>query len=362
MLENWFTPIAQPEAGVPRSGSVVAAHIRTFSGNKLPDLKKIKVAIVGLNDEEADAVRRQFYAMAYPWPEGAVLDLGNIRKNNASFFIPALAELAGSRIFPIVIGRDPAGLAAQFKALQAILQHINLVVFDERLDLDLPGDYLREILVDQRDQVFQCGLLGFQSHFVLPETLAELETRNYDLIRLGQVRSDLENTEPIIRDADLVGWNLRALDHSSAPGAADLTPSGFQLEEACRLSRYAGISDKLKMLGIFGFHAENDRNHLTAQGIAQMIWYFLDGFFQRKGDFPASTNNLTEYIVQLKQLDFQLTFWKSSSTGRWWMQVPVKTRRNQQRHRMVPCSFSDYQMACKDELPERLFQALRRFG
>lgn len=85
-------------------------------------------------------------------------------------------------------------------------------------------------------------------------------------------------------------------------------PSGFILEEACQICRYAGMSDKLKAFGVFGFRSSMDRKTQTAQAVAQMIWYFLDGFHHRKGDFPASVEGLVEYVVDLKQLDYQLTF------------------------------------------------------
>ncbi|MCB0575661.1 MAG: hypothetical protein KDC61_13970, partial [Saprospiraceae bacterium] len=77
---------------------------------------------------------------------------------------------------------------------------------------------------------------------------------------------------------------------------------------------------------------------------------------------PVSKAGLTEYIVEYRRLNYQLTFWKSAKSGRWWMQVPVATRKKLERHRLVPCSYQDYQLACREELPERLMQALQRFG
>jgi formiminoglutamase len=41
--------------------------------------------------------------------------------------------------------------------------------------------------------------------------------------------------------------------------------------------------------------------------------------------------------------------------------VPTKTKRKLQRHRLIPCSYEDYLKACKEELPERLWKALKRF-
>jgi len=121
------------------------------------------------------------------------------------------------------------------------------------------------------------------------------------------------------------------------------------------------MSDKLTSFGIYGFTHERDRDAQTAQVTAQMLWYFLDGFFSRKGDYPAAQTGLTEYVVYLRKLNYQITFWKSNKSGRWWMQVPVTTTGKLERHRLIPCSLQDYQAACREELPERLLKAMERF-
>ena len=40
---------------------------------------------------------------------------------------------------------------------------------------------------------------------------------------------------------------------------------------------------------------------------------------------------------------------------------PVLEEAGHERHRLVPCSYSDYQDACRNELPERIMQAQMRF-
>jgi len=71
---------------------------------------------------------------------------------------------------------------------------------------------------------------------------------------------------------------------------------------------------------------------------------------------------LTEYIVDFKSYSYQITFWNSIKSNRWWMQIPSKTDRKLRRHRLIPCSYEDYLKACEEELPERLLKAHRRFG
>ena len=57
--------------------------------------------------------------------------------------------------------------------------------------------------------------------------------------------------------------------------------------------------------------------------LAQMIWYFIEGFRERKGDYPiANKSKYTKYHVALENGEHELTFYKSDFSGRWWMDVP----------------------------------------
>ena len=124
------------------------------------------------------------------------------------------------------------------------------------------------------------------------------------------------------------------------------------------------MSDKLTSFGIYGYRKNLDSlDQSTAQVVAQMIWYFADGFYNRKQDFPIQKafNQLIQYIVHVKSFDEQLTFWRSNKSGRWWMEIPVKTQKKHVRHRLIPCAYNDYLQACNDDLPERLILAYQRF-
>ncbi len=292
-------------------------------------------------------------------------DLGNLRKPDAALLIPVVFELLSGKVLPVLIGGSAELAPAQFLAYQEAKALANLAVVDERprlsLDKKAPEAY-DAILNPRHPSLFHYELIGYQVHQTPPVVLDFLQKNNFDALRLGKSRSAIEETEPIIRDADLLAFHLGALKQSEAPGVENASPSGYFLEEACQLCRYAGMSDKLTSFGLYGFRRELDQHGQTAQAAAQLIWYFLEGFFNRKGDYPASKEGLTEYIVDSRKHNFQLTFWRSGRTGRWWMQVPVDTKRKYQRHRLVPCSYLDYQAACREELPERLWNAFKRFG
>ena len=364
MFQNWLHPLED---------SVEALESFQFGRNiqrytdELPVLKNTKVAIIGIGAEDARAIRRELYRMSFPFRGLEIADLGNVRKTETSFIIPLVRELLDGQVFPLLLGNTPRQALAQYKAFQSLQQLASLAIVDECIPYSLENSdkeqyFLKEILESKHSRLFHLSFIGCQAHFIPPGIFEYLEKRNFDYVRLGKAKSSLPELEPVIRDCDLLSINLSALKQAEAPGQKNPTPSGFTSEEACQITRYAGMSDKLKALGLYGYRQDLDNNRQTANTVAQMAWYFLDGFYHRKGDFPASTDGLAEYIVDFKKMDYQLTFWRSDKSGRWWMQVPVKTRSKYQRHRLIPCSYNDYLLACKDELSDRLLNAMRRFG
>lgn len=366
MLDNWLQPIdpknipAASQNAPWQFGRNITAYQR-----ELPSLRRARIALIGIDDKEANEVRKALYAMAFPFADLKIVDLGNLRRTEPAFMVAPLKELLNSRIFPIVLGRDVHQTSAIYQAFLSLQPWINLVTIDERIRFDperkQPDWFLNNIVGNRSYKLFHLGHIGAQTHYCPPRIFDLLDQMHFDHIRLGKARAQLGEVEPLVRDADLLSLHLAALRQSDAPGVPNPSPNGFHWEEACQIARYAGMSDKLKAMGIFGYRKSLDRKAQTAQGVAQLIWYFIDGFYHRKNDFPASTDGLIEYIVEFKKLEYQLTFWKSSRSGRWWMQIPVKSKKKYQRHRLIPCSYQDYKMACREELPERLLNALQRF-
>ncbi|MEZ4920061.1 MAG: hypothetical protein R2792_13235 [Saprospiraceae bacterium] len=368
MFQNWLKPLAKPlensAARMPEHS--LGRQLVPFSKAE-KNLKKVKIALIGLEESQADVIRKELYRFAFPFPEASIADLGNLRKaNEPSLLIPVLFELLSGNVIPVLIGgKDPLA-KAQFLAYQEAKALVNMAVIDQSLRFfpSLPqADVYSGLLEPRHPLLFHFSLLGYQSH-LMPENLLEwLEKQHVECYRLGRSRPAIEDTEPTIRDADLMAFHLSALKQQEAPGVDGASPSGYFLEEACQLARYAGMSDKLSSFGVYGFQRQSDRESMSAQAVAQLVWYFMDGVFNRKNDYPVSKTSLTEYVVDYPQMNYQLSFWKSGKSGRWWMQIPdSNNKRKYQRHRLIPCSYTDYQAACREELPDRLMQALDRFG
>ena len=98
--------------------------------------------------------------------------------------------------------------------------------------------------------------------------------------------------------------------HPSGP------PNGIDARTICALARYAGISDRIDIFGAF----ELLNTTVSHQLLAQIIWYFIEGFSSRYDEYPVLTSSgFTKYTVALS--DMEMVFYQSEKSNRWWMEL-----------------------------------------
>lgn len=360
MYTPWLKATQEKTDGLPP---------RSFGGGLRPRARKIAVAIVGLDAEVAEKTRHHLYRTVWNFDKLVVRDLGNVRKQTTDFIIPLLRELHGAGILPLLIGADARGFVAQYLAFAEMNRQVSLLHVDSRVELsptapDAGNERLLDAALYRKTRQFHLTHLAGQQHLIDPDILNAFGAADYEVATLGSCKDDLTRLEPLVRDADLFGLNVRALHHQDAPARAELQPSGLTLQEASQLAYYAGNSDKMSSFGVFGLDpkAPETYQELTAAAQAQLIWYFLQGFHGRVGDFPATSKGLTEYIVDIEGFS-SLTFWRSPKSGRWWVEVPDGRFTSDNRHRLVSCSYEDYVEASQRQtLPDRLLTAFRRYA
>ena len=369
MLDNWLTPSpALADARADDYEEWQLGHVaRVYRVGELPELRSGALALVGLHGREADRVRHFLYRMARPGAELDLVDLGNARRPDGVFNATVMRELLLSGVTPVFLGRDDAGCLAQYYGYHQAEFLTNLVVVDDRLRFrardagaDAERGYLDQVFDLTPVRLFHLAVLGYQTHYNDPAALEYLHQHHFEFMRLGAVKYDIDECEPVLRDADAVALQLSALKLADAPAQEPPGASGFSSEEACQLARFTGMADKVTSFGVYGYRGERDATGHTAETVAQVCWYFVEGFAHRKHDFPVSTDGLTEYVVRLDGQAPEITFWKSERSGRWWMEMPYRLEGGP-RHRYVPCTYNDYLRACDRQLPDRLVDAYKRF-
>lgn len=343
---------------------------------KITSLEDYKVAIIGVPESRgigkiqsinSNFFRESFYSFfsSKNIQPNQVIDLGDIipgEKKEDTYFALAdvLHELLSKKIIPVIIGGTDDLAFANFKAYERFEHTINITHISKSIPLGNPEEeilntnWLNKVILYQPNYLFNYSHLAFQSFYVDESEKELLDSLNFDFHRLGEISNNVEQAEPIVRNSDMLSFNMDAIRNSDANEVFNSSPNGLFGHQACQIAKYAGISDKLTSFGIY--NANLSGCSVTSELMAQMVWYFIEGVFQRKNDYPAGKiDNYTKYNVALKTSEHEVAFYKSDKSQRWWMQIPypASVLLKNQRHYLVPCTYEDYQKACNDELPDR---------
>jgi hypothetical protein len=172
------------------------------------------------------------------------------------------------------------------------------------------------------------------------------------LITLGELRKDIREMEPHLRETDLVSFDFGSLRLCEAPGQQRNSPNGLSGEEACQLSWYAGMATIPCCFGLFGYAPEKDPEQVGAMIAAQIVWYYLNGLSKKTDEAPQDEAiEFAHFIVTVEGIPDPVTFLKHPVSNRWWMEVPSGDCDFFPKR--VPCSKKDYLKASKNEIPDR---------
>ncbi|MBN2524402.1 MAG: formimidoylglutamase [Bacteroidales bacterium] len=354
----------------------ITVHTPDF---ELKNLDPYDIAIIGVQEDRnsnnkgaslaPDKIRAQLYQLIKVSDKIRIIDLGNLKQGNTfNDTYSALKEvvniLVSNNLVSIIIGGTQELTIPVFQVFEKIRSNINVTAIDRTIDLvedsinSSSETYLSEILFKKRS-LFKFCSLGYQLHLTKSGNIDLINKLYYDAFRLGEIRSDISMVEPLLRDTDIVSFDISSVRQSEAPAFIKPSPSGFYSEEVCQLARYSGLSEKISVFGLFEVNPKYDINDQTVNLAAQIVWYFLDGYSCRKVEFPSGENkNFKTFIVGHSDLDYEITFYKSTVSERWWMEVPNPKNETTV---LVSCSYADYQKACEQEVPDiwwKCFQKL----
>lgn len=389
-LSDFLSPINYT---TPKNGfytSQLGTKLEIYNSD-FPDLDSntYDIAIIGVLEDRnainnsgtalsAEYFREKFYSLNEGNYSTRIVDLGNIKAGHtvADTYIAlklVVAELIKKDIVPIIIGGGQDLTYGQFMAYEELEQKVDLLVVDSHFDLDddlqdingtTSQSYLNRVFLHEPNYLFNYSNIGYQTYFVNQESLKVMDKLYFDIHRLGDFSNNMTIAEPIIRNANMISFDMAAIRSSDAGANANATPNGFYGEEACQICRYAGMNDKLSSIGFYEFNPAYDQNGQTALLLAQMVWYFVDGFYNRKKEFPLlPKSQYITYRASLKDSSHELIFVKSKKSDRWWMQVPYPTGLSKnERHHLVPCRYEDYQLANSGEMPDLWWKTYQKLN
>lgn len=337
-----------------------------------PDLKEVGIAIVTLDSRLTNAesihlrFRQQFYQLFFGNWDFICADLGVLEPGESPedtlFAIQTLVkELHQRNILTIIVGGEQENTLGMFRGLSGLNTFVNLTSVDSHFDFGTEGalvsddSYMSKIITEKPNNLRQFTNLGYQSYYVSQEELDLMQKLFFDAYRLGDICADIEDSEPILRDSDILSVDCGAIK------AAEMdynkgNPNGFDGAQICKLMRYAGLSDRLSVVGVFPVIA----SHRADELLAQMIWYVFEGYCYRVNEYPFSTREAcTKFVVPLEEET--LVFYKSTNSQRWWIEVLKDGKHNNnQQITLLPCAENDYRLAQKGEIPSRWWKSMHR--
>lgn len=345
-------------------------HISLYQ-NEFPPLESIDIVFLGIPENRGehgnntspsgpDSIRKQLYALHYWHPDVTLADIGNIKRGSSltdtyAAVKTVLSELLSINKTVILIGGSHDLTLAQYDAYKLLEEPVDITCVDASIDLHggsavRSENFLLDMLTVEPNLVRHYNHIAFQSYLLHPRMIETMDKLRFDCYRVGVVQDKLEEMEPVIRNTNMMSFDISAIRNSDSP-ASRLSPNGLFGTEACTLIRYAGMSNNLSSIGIYGYHPSLDKDDLSAKQVAQMIWYFIDG--KNKSNQEAQLQDreqFNEFHTAFAEVD--TLFLQSKKTTRWWMQMPDK--------KFIACSYSDYLQASNNQIPERWLRVQER--
>lgn len=357
---------------------VIGKNIGIFSEqNGFPEIKGCSIAIIGVSEirntffptltYKTLDFRKSFYKLFPGNWNFSICDLGDL-PNGATvedtYF--ALSEiclyLRQINILPIVIGGSHDLIFPMYQSYKKTKQLVNIVSVDNQFDFSQEEElissrsYMSKIIMDQPNFLLNFTNLGYQSYLIAQEELDLIDKLHFDALRLGNILNDVTIAEPYLRDANIIGFDMKSL-RWQATNLASGNPNGIDARTICALARYAGISDRLDIFGVFELPNSNVFNQL----LAQIIWYFIEGYSCRFEEYPVLTSKgFTKYTVALS--DMEMIFFQSEKSNRWWLEVTNHSYLNNKNKTttLLPCTHQDYLDACNNKIPDMWWKATKR--
>jgi formiminoglutamase len=378
-LSHYFDPVDFEKFELP--DWVDKKHSLGFllqkNGEKLKP-EKADIVIIGVPEyrnslipeqgSSIDEIRKHLYGLNRIGARFKILDLGDLKlgltANDTYFALRDICEFAiENRLTICVLGGSQDLTFGMAKAFDG--QLFNMVSVDPKLDFRkgakiINSENYLNLIFEKQKNLYSYTALAYQNYFVDQTDIDIFNNLHWDVKRLGQVRYDLTSVEPVLRDAHVFSFDLNAIRDFDAPGQLLGSPNGLYSEEACQIARYAGLSDTLQVAGFFNLlHTKNNFSN-SANLMAQIVWHFLEGFFNRKPEDPSEdTEDFNHFVVDMSEINVNMVFFQSRVSGRWWLKVSEDFGEKGQMY-LVPCEEDDYKKASSGDIPDRWWKNMRK--
>lgn len=331
------------------------------------DLSLADVFLVGYKEDRnsdnlgcdlaADTIRHNLYALHKTSKPLRIVDLGNCRKGNTieesyETLQQCLDTLASYKKPIIVFGGTQEAICYMTKASFQDVQFPSIALVDARIDINqnhidfTNRNYLQKLY--EENTKARLIHIANQEYLSSQESFAWLNEHDFPSCRLGECNSEIEKTEPLTRDVQIISMDLNAIRYSDSP--AGMNVNGLYAEKSCQIAWNAGFSPRLNTFFLTEFNPQKDTDSISAQLSAEILWHVLDGISQRKKETVDFSDDI--YLKRyLKHPHFpqDICFYESTISKMVWVEVPMGATK---KYRIIPCSIDDYNTFNKGMIPD----------
>lgn len=305
--------------------------------------KGIDIALLTCNPDNGNAFRQQFYSLAFDhFDHIRICDLGDAMVLDKFEISKLISQLLDLNIFPLMVGFSRDIIEAISIEFEKKILPFSIAWIDSRINEDEIENLSKNIFVKTQSYI------GLQRHLIGSAILNDPRVLG-NTIFLSEFRKSSQALDAVTRNTELFYFEMNSVRHGDFSPSDN--PSGFFAEEIISIAKLAGSSDRSLLCAISDW--DTSVIHQTDNMlIAQMCWYIIEGLLLKKRDELQKDRQMLHYVVELKNSETHLDFFKSESSGKWWIKEPGDHENKIKK--LIPCTYEEYLKTVHDHLPERL--------
>ncbi|WP_066632222.1 arginase family protein [Labilibacter marinus] len=329
------------------------------------------IAIIGISDSKnalgnlgcegaARIIRENLASLRKITKTIKIIDLGDIRGNSLNDRYFALAEVSKTllklNVTSLLIGGAQDYVLPIAKAFTKEKEDVSIALIDSKLDFSVGGTdfssqtFLSQVEQDCGERIFEVNVLGGQKYLIGESQENHLYNLNWHCTRLKDLRNEnINSAEPIMRDANVISFDVGAIQQNNMPYFTNSNVNGFTGYEACQLGWYAGVSNKIEAFAVQEYNPEVDDSGKGGMLCAQIIWHFFDGMSQGIRQVESELINKCKIsVVYLQDFGVDIRFYTNREDNRCWVEVPWSDQ-----IKIIACDQKDLLQAQNGDLPDK---------